>query len=56
VLTDNAEAQARLSHLADAFLHHNRPIVRPADDPVYRVIAGHLRPLRLWARPRAAGT
>jgi hydrogenase maturation protein HypF len=47
VLTDNAEAQARLRHLADAFLHHNRPIVRPADDPVYRVIAGTPRPLRL---------
>jgi len=47
VLTDNAEAQTRLAHLADAFLHHNRPIVRPADDPVYRVIAGAPRPLRL---------
>ena len=47
VLTDNAEAQTRLAHLADAFLHHNRPIVRPADDPVYRVIAGVPRPLRL---------
>ncbi|MBU2641961.1 MAG: carbamoyltransferase HypF [Gammaproteobacteria bacterium] len=47
VLTDNAEAQTRLAHLADAFLHHNRPIVRPADDPVYRVIAGKPRPLRL---------
>ncbi|MDP1924511.1 MAG: carbamoyltransferase HypF, partial [Thiobacillus sp.] len=47
VLTDNAEAQTRLSHLADAFLHHDRPIVRPADDPVYRVIAGSPRPLRL---------
>jgi len=47
VLTDNAEAQARLAHIADAFLHHDRPIVRPADDPVYRVIAGVPRPLRL---------
>ncbi|HJX57483.1 MAG TPA: carbamoyltransferase HypF, partial [Thiobacillus sp.] len=47
VLTENREAQARLAHIADAFLHHNRPIVRPADDPVYRVIAGLPRPLRL---------
>ncbi len=47
VLTDPAEAQARLARLADAFLHHDRPIVRPADDPVYRVIAGSPRPLRL---------
>ncbi|ODU49242.1 MAG: carbamoyltransferase HypF [Thiobacillus sp. SCN 63-374] len=47
VLTDNREAQTRLAHLADAFLHHDRPIVRPADDPVYRVIASVSRPLRL---------
>ena len=47
VLTDNAEAQARLGHIADAFLHHDRPIVRPADDPVFRVIAGRPRPIRL---------
>ncbi|MFA7386349.1 MAG: carbamoyltransferase HypF [Thiohalobacteraceae bacterium] len=47
VLTDNAETQARLVHVADAFLHHDRPIVRPADDPVYRTIAGKARPLRL---------
>ncbi|MEW6415633.1 MAG: carbamoyltransferase HypF [Pseudomonadota bacterium] len=47
VLTDTLEAQARLAPVADAFLHHDRPIVRPADDPVYRVIAGRPRPLRL---------
>lgn len=47
VLTDNAQAQARLAQVADAFLHHNRPILRPADDPVYRASSGGLRPLRL---------
>jgi hydrogenase maturation protein HypF len=47
VLTDNAEAANRLGGIADGFLHHNRPIVRPADDPVYRRIAGHVRPVRL---------
>jgi hydrogenase maturation protein HypF len=47
VLTDNAEAEARLGHVADAFLHHDRPIARPADDPVYRIIAGAARPLRI---------
>ena len=47
VLTDNAEAEQRLGPVADAFLHHDRPILRPADDPVYRVVAGKARPLRL---------
>ena len=47
VLTDDAGAQARLATVADAFLHHDRPIVRPADDPVFRTIAGRPRPLRL---------
>jgi hydrogenase maturation protein HypF len=47
VLTDNAEAQERLSEIADVFLHHNRPIIRPADDSVYRIIAGTARPIRL---------
>ncbi len=46
VLTDNNEVEQRLRHVAEAFLHHNRPIQRPADDPVMRVIAGHARPLR----------
>jgi hydrogenase maturation protein HypF len=47
VLTDNDEAARRLATVADGFLHHDRPIVRPADDPVYRRIAGGLRPLRI---------
>jgi hydrogenase maturation protein HypF len=47
VLTDNAEVESRLAHVAQAFLHHNRPIARPADDPVYRIIADVPRPLRL---------
>ncbi|NCF24912.1 MAG: carbamoyltransferase HypF [Gammaproteobacteria bacterium] len=47
VLTDSDEAAHRLDAVADAFLHHDRPIVRPADDPVYRRIGGRMRPLRL---------
>ncbi len=47
VLTEETEAEARLGHVAEAFLHHNRPIARPADDTVMRVIAGRARPLRL---------
>ncbi len=46
VLTDNDEAEERLASIADAFVHHDRPIVRPADDPVFRYIAGRMRPLR----------
>ncbi|OBS08821.1 carbamoyltransferase HypF [Acidihalobacter prosperus] len=47
VLTDEAEAENRLADVADAFVHHNRPIERPADDSVLRVVAGRARPLRL---------
>ncbi len=46
VLTDNAEVEARLGRVAQAFLHHNRPIARPADDGVLRVIADKPRLLR----------
>ncbi len=47
VLTDPGEAAQRLTRVADTFLHHDRPILRPADDPVYRTVAGRPRPLRL---------
>ena len=47
VLTENDEVEARLIQVADAFLHHNRPIRRPADDSVFRRIAGKPRPIRL---------
>ncbi|MDJ0709150.1 MAG: carbamoyltransferase HypF [Woeseiaceae bacterium] len=47
VLTDNDEARRRLNEIADDFLLHDRPIVRPADDPVYRRIGERIRPLRI---------
>lgn len=47
VLTDAAEVETRLASVADCYLHHNRDILRPADDSVVRVIAGKPRPIRL---------
>ena len=47
VLTDAVEVDTRLDKIADAFLHHNRPIRRPADDTVFRLIGDRPRPLRL---------
>ncbi|MDX2416555.1 MAG: carbamoyltransferase HypF, partial [Xanthomonadales bacterium] len=46
VLTENKDIEQRLAHVANAFLHHDRPIVRPADDPVYRVINSRPAPIR----------
>jgi hydrogenase maturation protein HypF len=47
VLTEANEVEVRLGSIADAFLHHNRSIARPAEDPVVRLIAGAVRPVRI---------
>jgi len=40
ICTDNDDALARLGRIADAFLVHDRPIVRHADDSILRVALG----------------
>lgn len=47
VITDNDMAEQKLSAIADAFLHHDRPIVRPADDSVQRFINNKTVNIRL---------
>ncbi len=47
VLTDNKQAQTRLSRIADVFLQHNRPILRPADDSIIRIIKNKPRLFRI---------
>ena len=44
---DPTTATRRLAEVTDHFLHHNRPIARPVDDGVQRVIAGQPRWLRV---------
>ena len=47
VLTEAGDVERRIGHIVDACLHHDRPIVRPADDSVFRPMACGLQPMRL---------
>ena len=46
IAIDEAEALVRLKGIADLFLVHDRPVVRPMDDSVARVVCGREQLLR----------
>ncbi len=46
ICIDEQEARVRLHNIADAFLVHDRPIVRHVDDSIVRVMAGREMVLR----------
>ena len=46
IAIDNDDARARLGGIADLFLVHDRPIARPCDDSLTRVVRGHASVIR----------
>ena len=46
IATDEHDALDRLGGIADLFLVHDRPILRPVDDSVLRIVAGKPMMLR----------
>ncbi len=46
VITDNLQAEQKLARVCDSFLQHNRPIVRPADDSVQRIVNRQVMTIR----------
>lgn len=47
IAIDPQEAESRLSGIAEGFLHHDRRILRPAEDSVWQVQDTHPLPIRL---------